>query len=265
VVLGFTDHDRDLVVGGVTYYAATGYTATAVSTALGVDVDSLEVQSLLDSAAITEADLQCGLYDGAEVLICAVNYLAPTAGLVILRRGWIGQMTTGRTGWRAEIRGMLEALSQEVGELYSPACRCRELGDARCQVNLAGHTVGGVDITVTGTVTDVTASRREFGDDGRIEVSGHFDAGKITWLTGENHGLTGDVKTYTAAGGLVTLGIELQLSMPYPIGLGDTYSMIAGCDRTRETCRTKFANVLNFRGEPDLPGRDRLVQIGPGA
>jgi uncharacterized phage protein (TIGR02218 family) len=33
----------------------------------------------------------------------------------------------------------------------------------------------------------------------------------------------------------------------------------AGCDKRFETCRLKFANLLNFRGFPDIPGDDWLV------
>ena len=35
VVMGFTDHDRDITVGSVTYKAAIGYTCSALGTALG--------------------------------------------------------------------------------------------------------------------------------------------------------------------------------------------------------------------------------------
>jgi uncharacterized phage protein (TIGR02218 family) len=33
----------------------------------------------------------------------------------------------------------------------------------------------------------------------------------------------------------------------------------AGCDKRFETCRTKFANAVNFRGFPHLPGNDFVV------
>jgi uncharacterized phage protein (TIGR02218 family) len=35
----------------------------------------------------------------------------------------------------------------------------------------------------------------------------------------------------------------------------------AGCDKRAETCRLKFANFLNFRGFPHLPGEDWLTAV----
>jgi uncharacterized phage protein (TIGR02218 family) len=37
-----------------------------------------------------------------------------------------------------------------------------------------------------------------------------------------------------------------------------------GCDKRFETCVTRFANAVNFRGEPHLPGNDLLMRY-PGA
>jgi hypothetical protein len=87
-------------------------------------------------------------------------------------------------------------------------------------------------------------------------TSGYFDGGVMTWTSGANNGLSGEVASYTVG------QIVLALPMPYAIAAGDTYSLIAGCDKTFPTCRDRFSNVLNFRGEPYLGGMDKLVQIG---
>jgi hypothetical protein len=48
--------------------------------------------------------------------------------------------------------------------------------------------------------------------------------------------------------------------MPYAIQIGDTFSAVAGCQkRLAEDCGTKFSNVVNFGGEPHLPGIDALT------
>ena len=46
VVLGFTDHVRDLEVDGVTYQAASGYTRTAIRGTADLAVDNLDVESV---------------------------------------------------------------------------------------------------------------------------------------------------------------------------------------------------------------------------
>ena len=42
-------------------------------------------------------------------------------------------------------------------------------------------------------------------------------------------------------------------NMPKP---GDTFRITAGCAKTFSACREKFANSLNFRGFPQMPGSD---------
>ena len=41
---------------------------------------------------------------------------------------------------------------------------------------------------------------------------------------------------------------------------GDTFDISAGCDKRAATCKAKFANFLNFRGAPHMPGNDVLVR-----
>ena len=71
---GFTDHDRDLAFAGVTFKASTGMTAGAVQQGLGLAVDNTEVIGALSDAAISEADLASGRFDGAAVVTYLVNW-----------------------------------------------------------------------------------------------------------------------------------------------------------------------------------------------
>lgn len=86
--------------------------------------------------------------------------------------------------------------------------------------------------------------------------SGYFDRGVITFTSGANSGLSMEVKSYVPG------QIVLVLPMPYALQVGDTYTMVAGCDKSFTTCRDRFDNVINFRGEPWLPGFDAMIQIG---
>ena len=89
---------------------------------------------VFDSAEITEEDLRAGLFDGAEVRVFLVNWADPSQGALKLRRGWLGEVVATERGvFRAELRGLVQALSQTVGELFTPECRA-DLGDARCRV-----------------------------------------------------------------------------------------------------------------------------------
>ena len=244
-VFGFTSVDIPLTIDGVTYEAATGFTPSALEGQLDLAVPNLEVQGLLNSASITEADLLAGVWDGAEVEIFQVNFADLSQGAMTLQVGTIGQITSGTTAFRAEGRGLVQALQQPVGEVYSAACSAN-LGDSRCGVNLA-------PLTVTGTVTAVT-SARAFTDSGRAEAADYFGAGVLEWLTGANAGQRIEVATFS--GGAFTL----HLAMPSAIAVGDTYSVYPGCRKRRtEDCLTKFSNVVNFRGFPDVPLNDKIL------
>jgi hypothetical protein len=85
---------------------------------------------------------------------------------------------------------------------------------------------------------------------------GYFDFGLITFTTGLNAGLSMEVRNYTPG------QWTLALPMPYTVAPGDEYSMRAGCDKSFFTCKNRFNNVINFRGEPYLPGIDKIMQIG---
>ncbi len=101
-VLAFTDHDVDLTfdleawltaagisvtpwilgTGSQTYKAASGYTPSDVATSGALNVDNMEIHGVLVSPSITEADLNAGLWDAADICNFQVNWNAP--GLLAL-------------------------------------------------------------------------------------------------------------------------------------------------------------------------------------
>ena len=44
------------------------------------------------------------------------------------------------------------------------------------------------------------------------------------------------------------------------IGVADGFVIRAGCNKRLETCRDRFANALNFRGFPNIPGQDAVLR-----
>lgn len=136
VSLYFTELDIDVPFEGNTYEAAVGYNRTAVANQVGLSVDNLDVQGFLDSSAITDIELRAGLYDFAEVRISIVNYEDLSQGALRMRRGKMGEVTYSDSGFfEAELRGLAQAYSQRIVELYEPECRAN-LGDFRCKINL---------------------------------------------------------------------------------------------------------------------------------
>jgi uncharacterized phage protein (TIGR02218 family) len=245
-VMGFTSHDAPLIIAGITYEASTGFTPSAIDSKAGLAVDNLDVQGMLTSASVTETDIAAGLYDFAEVEVFQVNYEDLSQGVLPLRRGFLGKIEMKDGQFVAEIRGMNQALSQTIGELYSPSCRAK-FGDGRCKVVMSPSFIK------TGTITSVR-DRQVFTDNGRGESDDFFSQGKITFTGGNNAGLSMEINRF--ADGTFTL----VFPMPYSVEVGDGYSAEAGCDKTLTTCAAKFSNAVNFRGEPFIPGTDKMLQ-----
>lgn len=403
-VIGFTDHDRDLVVSGVTYQSIAGYTLADVATSSDINVDNTEVNGPQLAPALIEADVLAGLWDFAAFSLFRVNWADLTMGVEHLRAGWLGPVSLGRFDAKTGLDGLMKAYTRVIGRIVAPACDAN-LGDARCKVrvnppvwqpstaytlatgqadasigSIVSPTVpngfvfwcgtpgtsgpteptwtlasGGVTpdgtavweslpaLTVTGTITGVNAdsvtlydtSRTEPGPTGGYAITGitnanpgvvtlatapnpaftdleivsiagvtgmtpvnavtvvhspsgatfhlgvdtsdtgayppytgggtvtpmgatagFFDNGTITFTSGANAGLSQDIVYYDVG------RFTLFLPMPHPVQVGDTYTAVAGCDKSLQTCRDRFFNLDNFRGSPYIPGIDKIVQVG---
>ncbi|MEP2707770.1 MAG: DUF2163 domain-containing protein [Roseibium sp.] len=248
VIFGFTDHDRPLVIGGLTYEAATGFTASSIEASLGLAVDNLDVQGALSSASITEDDIARGLWDDAIIEISLVDW-SDTDNLVLLLKGNIGEVSRGPTAFNAELRGLSHRLNQPTGRQFDRKCNW-DLGDSNCKVALAGW-------RFSGTVLKVFDARRftASGLDGQVDKL--FQGGLLTWQSGANDTLKMEIKRHSNASGAVS--IELSLPMADAIGIDDTFQIQAGCDKTFGTCRSRFSNGNNFGGFPHMPGNDLII------
>lgn len=261
-VFGFTDHDADIVLGGLTYVAARGYDPSEISTSGRMNVDNLEVVGFLNAASITNADLEAGLWDFAAVEIARCNWADTSLGVLKLRRGEFGQVTTKGGQFVVELRGLMQYLQQTVGRTTTPGCT-HTLGDAKCGVDLEA-------LTVSGAVTGVT-SRQVFTDTTLTQANSYFKFGLVTWLTGANAGAQMEVKESTSAG-----VVTLMLPMGRAVAAGDTFTITPGCNkglgRSLDSdgeyvdddgdCIGKFDNAVNFGGFAHVPGVDRALIVG---
>jgi uncharacterized phage protein (TIGR02218 family) len=248
-VFGATNHDRDLTIAGELYRADAGATPGAIEQRADLSVPGLEIQGVLDDAALLAADLMAGLYDGAAVRVFVVNWQDPDGGEVELMRGTTGEVRRRGGAFIAELRGLAQALQQTVGEVLTPTCRA-DLGDARCGVDLG-------PLTVAGTLSGVT-SRRILADSARAEADDYWNGGLLTMTDGLNAGYAREVAVYAAAGG----ALELFEALPHLPTAGDAYTLAPGCDKRLATCSGRYANAVNFRGEPAIPGQDELARYG---
>jgi uncharacterized phage protein (TIGR02218 family) len=256
VTLGFTDHDRDLAMDGITYEAATGFTASEIKDSVGLSVDNLDVASALTSARLDEHDLAAGLYDAASVEIWRVNWADPVQR-VLMRKGTLGEIRRAGYAFSAEVRGLAQALSQPKGRLYQHTCDA-DLGDSRCGVDLSHSTLRG-----TGSVLTVLSARQFSLASLAAFPAAFFTRGVVRFTTGPNANLHMEVRRHSLTNGIATL--ELWQPMAHSPMVGDLLTVTAGCDKHFKTCRDTFANAARFRGFPHLPGNDFLAVIArPG-
>ncbi len=253
VVLGFTDHDRPLQFGGMDFRADSGLSARALVQGTGLAVDNSEAMGVLKDASLTEAEIEAGRFDGAEVMVWLVNWQRVSDRQVRFR-GTIGEIRRGAGAFHAELRGLTEALNQPQGRVYQRMCSA-VLGDQSCRF----------DLTDAAFSAELSAKAIEGAQVFRFAAQSNFaprwfERGQLHVLTGVGAGLSGVIKhDQTDATGLRV--IELWEPIRADLVQGDRLRLEAGCDKRAETCRFKFNNMLNFRGFPFVPGEDWLVSV----
>ncbi len=246
-VSGFTDHDEPLVFDGITFEAASGFTASAIESGLGLKIDNLEVEGALSSGKLDEEAIAKGLYDDAEVEIYRVNW-RDVSQKVLMRKGHLGEIKRTAWGFTAELRGLADRLSHPSGRLYQHLCDA-DLGDRRCGVNLSSYRRAARVASTDDNYRVITARDQVANLEG-----GWLAGGKLTFVSGDNEGQSFDIRDHIKQSDAAT--IELWHTAPQPIAVGDQFIAQPGCNKTFAICRTRFKNHKNFQGFPHIPGND---------
>jgi uncharacterized phage protein (TIGR02218 family) len=134
-----------------------------------------------------------------------------------------------------------------VVEQTSPECRA-ELGDTRCRIDMAPRT----------RITRVAEAEDETIDVTDAAAGNAYGFGRLRWISGANSGLESAIRASDGT------RLTLREAPPFVPAPGDLVEIKEGCDKSLATCAGRFANAVNFRGEPHLPGIDLLTRY-PGA
>lgn len=247
VTSGFTSHDRNVLVDGLTLRASPGMLPSAISESLGLESDGLDVKGALTSDAIRADDLAAGRWDNARLDIFLFDWSEPAAGTRPLASGELGAISFAGDAFEAEFLGQTRLLDTPIVPHTSPGCRAR-FCDNDCGLNpqrfVHRRTVASVSGSVVALSDPVTA--------------GALVHGSLRWLEGKNAGLAADIIANDAT------TVTLLRAPHFAVDPGAQVLLTEGCDKRLETCATRFANAINFRGEPYLPGNDLLTRY-PGA
>lgn len=251
LVFGFTDHDRPLIFDGTEFEPDSGLTAAEIRSGSSLEVDAQEAEGVLSSDRISETDIFDGRWDNASVEVWRVNW-ADVTERVLMRVGALGEIRRGRVAFTAEVRSLAHVLGQTVGRTFQGTCDAA-LGDARCNVNMLAPSYRGV-----GTVSALQGDRAFTATGLGAFAVGWFTFGVLEWTSGANAGRRVEVAGHELSAGIATIAL---LERPVRgIAASDTFIIQAGCDKSLSTCQAKFANVLNFRGFPHIPGQDSVLR-----
>lgn len=243
-VFAFTSSDTDAVIDGERYLAAPGLEISNLVSTAGFQVDNLELTVFPDDTLLTRASFIAKLWKGARFELFVYNWADLTMGWNVIKVGWLGETKLGDIAVTVELRSLRQALQQQVGEYTTQTCRNR-LGDERCKVDLGPWTSTRAVATSVDRYT-LTMTGATMPDD-------YYGEGTLDFLSGANAGVSLKIRSYVA--GVVTLGTPA----PFGIEPGDAVRVVAGCRKRLQDCRDKYANILNMRAEPHLPGIDALT------
>lgn len=255
-VFGYTNHTRNLSIDGVTYVANSGFEPSAVMVNVGTEVDSSDVVGFIRPGSIDSASLRSGKFDGAQVEKFSVDSRDPEAGAVKLQWGLLGEVQARGVTFQAELRGATQYFGLEVVDLVQASCRYRFGDPVTCKARK--RSASGTVATVTNNKTFTAAALVG------VQLDGFFALGKVDFTSGDNDGLSFDVKSYVAASGTIVL----QMAPLLGISVGDAFTVWEGCAKILAACQQKVIdatgavnNVINYGGEPHVPGSDFLLKI----
>lgn len=286
VVMRFTDHDAPLELNedlgllysvlssSHTYRPATGFSASAREEAAQLEIPNFDVFGVLQTGAITDADLHAGRYDDATVTEYLVDWRWPWAGPLETAKFMLQKIRYTGEIWKSEIVGRSQKLRQRAGRIYARKCPY-DLGDADC-----GYVFTGTDIAKRVRVLSIGTQRLKFRATTLITPNSNFTDGpptgsdpgwytfgKLTWTVGKNKGIVSQVRVHDNVSSTpLAADFELYLETPFDISVWDECEIQPGCNKFDGNivptghCKGKFNNILNHGGQPFIPGNDRMLQ-----
>lgn len=245
VTLGFTSHDADLWFDGILHRAAPGMLPAAIRRTADFNDDSAEVQGAITHDAIESFDLLAGRYDRATIVVGLIDW--QTLENQPIYSGVIGTVSDEADSFNAELLSRKSELQRDPTPRTSPTCRADFCGRG-CGLSTACFEHEAVLVSHDLSTNTVVMSA--------AVGSGLLNGGVLRWLDGPYAGVAMGVL------GVVGDGLLLDCPMDVQLAPGQRAVMREGCDHTLATCSERFANAVNFQGEPFLPGNDLVIRYG---
>lgn len=247
---GFTDHDRALVLSGVTYEPTPGLSRIKMNQRDNAEVSNQEITGAW-VVNLDDNDLSTGKFDDALFEIFIVNWDESIDGnlteKLVKLKGNTGILQWSEDGFRVDVHSAMKALANSFGFTVTASCR-HQLYGAASDTTIGNCGINPASFTTNTTVTSVASSKMKFNC---VALNGsdvnYYAGGTVTFTSGLNSGETYAIKDSSATGDLT-----LYLPAAFVISPSDAVTVIAGCDKAFTTCQTKFNNAINFGGFPHI-------------
>jgi len=253
-VYGFTSAAEGVaagVISGLPALSATvGLDVTGVKTTNTLSVDNMELTTFDDGSVFTQDDILCGRWTSARFSLRRYCWENPSWGSEVLLTGHLGEIQVKGATITVELRGLQQKLQQAVGPITSKTCRA-VFNSTPCSASHVNRVVPSVAVTTVGSQTSLYFMVL---DDYYIYPYDWFTNGVIRFLSGPNIGLSATIRGFNYG------TITLDFPMHFTVSPGELVHLTAGCKKTLEECRVKWNNVLNFQGEPHIPGIDKQTR-----
>jgi uncharacterized phage protein (TIGR02218 family) len=254
-ILRYTTADIDIVLSGNTFYSSKlKITRGSLKFIVGVEVDMMALTISATSAELINnipflQAVASGMFDGAKVRLeraFMATWGDTSAGSVILFTGYVGEVSLDRLVCTMDVNSLLFLLNTQMPK-YSVQAGCvHNLFDAGCTLNPASF--DEAETAGSGCTTQLITSASAQADD-------YFTLGKIVFTSGQNNGLSRTVKAFGSG------SFSIIQPLPYIPAPGDTFTAYPGCDKTMNTCKNKFNNLVNIKAFPFVSVPETAIGI----
>lgn len=146
----------------------------------------------------------------------------------------------GRIGCKLTVKNVTFLLDAQWPKDTIMSTCSKVLYGADCGISAASFQVTGAcqsGGTVNGFKTNLT------------QIDGYFDAGTITFTSGQLNGLSYWIRSYVQTNGVIRMKTPLLVAP----ASGDTFTVLPACDKSPEMCADRFSNLSNHGGFPWVP------------
>lgn len=235
----YTSADHDITHDGNTYISTT-MGRNEIESKGSIQRENIEIAFALDNPMAR----QFLLYNPENIVMLTI-YVNTNVGLFV---GWKGRYAVIRPE-KSTIKLVFESIFTSLKrtglrQSYQRGCR-HMLYDSACRVdknmylsNAVVSNVAKYNVTLTAPVSG--------------KPDGYFNGGVIAY----QGGMRGIIKH---EGNLIVLtDLWHVLKKASDISHSETVLLYPGCERTSESCKSKFSNFANFGGFPFIPFRNPM-------